>query len=359
MLNWHKMVSLSTARINTQTKRSSILRVGYVRLLDAAPLIVAESLGLFRDAGLSVLLSREAGWASIRDKLAFGELDMAQALSPMPFAMQLGLGVAKTSVITGMVLSCNGNAITLSSRLLEEGIQDGQSLLRFVRKGFRARKLVFGVVSLYSSHHFILCRWLESLGIRPKEDVIIAVLPPEQMVRNLISGNIDGFCVGEPWNSIAVEEGVGWCPATSGQIAKKYPEKVLATTEHFYAYRPDAYEAMVAVLHMACGYCQEPENAKALLRILSKPEYLNCSEKTMAHSLSGRFPLGGGLYDEGEFISFSGEGVNLPDGERARLVLEDLIQFTSATIPPREQTELISRAFRPHIYEQSLFETVR
>jgi ABC-type nitrate/sulfonate/bicarbonate transport system substrate-binding protein len=174
---------------------------------------------LFRQAGLNVELSREVGWATIRDKIAFGNLDIAQALSPMPFAMQLGIGVAPSKVITGMVLNCNGNAITLSQQLHEEGVEDGDRLRRYISSGFRPRKLVLGVVSLYSSHHFLLCRWLEQHQIDPQREVIIAVLPPEQVLRNLMSGNLDGFCVGEPWNSLAVEAGAGWCPATGEQIA--------------------------------------------------------------------------------------------------------------------------------------------
>ena len=348
------MTHLATAKTNTQTKRNSVLKLGYVRLFDAAPLIVAESLGMFREAGLDVMLSREAGWASIRDKLAFGELDMAQAPSPMPFAMQLGLGVAKTSMVTGLVLNCNGNAITLSTRLLEERVCDGESLRRYIKKGYRSRKLVFGVVSLYSSHHFILCRWLETHGLNPNEDVIIAVLPPEQMVRNLASGNIDGFCVGEPWNSIAVEEGVGWCPATSAQIAANYPEKVLATTEHFQVYRPEAYSAAVGVLQRACAYCQETENRDALLKILSRPEYLNCSPKTMEHALSGRFPLGENQFYEGNFIRFSGEGVNVPDSERAGWVLDDLQRYISVDIPKASRKRLIASIFKQSIFEDPL-----
>ena len=351
------MGKLATAKTNKRMKRNSVLKLGYVRLLDAAPLIAAESLGMFREAGLDLMLSREAGWASIRDKLAFGELDMAQALSPLPFAMQLGLGVAKTPVITGMVLNCNGNAITLSDRLLEERVCDGESLRRYIKKGYRSRKLVFGVVSLYSSHHFILCRWLETHGLNPKDDVIIAVLPPEQMVRNLASGNIDGFCVGEPWNSIAVEEGIGWCPATSAQIASAYPEKVLATTEHFYAYRPEAYSVAVGVLQRACDYCQDSANRKALLGILSKPEYLNCAPKTMEHALSGKFPLGQNQFYEGSFIRFSGDGVNTPDPERAGWVLDDLQRYTSADIPKASRNRLISSIFKQSIFEDSLLVT--
>lgn len=346
------MVDRFTNR-SVRTRRTPLLRLGYVRLLDAAPLIVADHLGMFREAGLEVELSREVGWASIRDKLAFGELDVAQALSPMPFVMQLGIGVAKTQVISGMVLNCNGNAITLSAGLREEGVESGESLRRYVKKGYRTRKLVFGVVSKYSSHNFILCRWLEQHGIMPNEDVIISVLPPEQMVRNIAAQNIDGFCVGEPWNSTAIEDGHGWAVATSREISEGYPEKVLATTERFFSYNPEAYLSMIEVLLEACKYCSEPSNHSALLKILSKPDYLNTSPKTLSNSLSGSFPLGYGLHSEGPFVQFYGESVNCPDKERGVSVLEDLCRYA-----PHESLNAITKDFVSKIYRTSIYDQV-
>ncbi|HAV14382.1 MAG TPA: nitrate ABC transporter ATP-binding protein [Opitutae bacterium] len=337
-----------------RTRRATSIRLGYVRLLDAAPLIVAESLGLFADAGLDVELSREVGWATIRDKLAFGELDVAQALSPMPFVMQLGINVAKTEVITGMVLNSNGNAITLSSELRDEGVDDGASLRRYIQSGFHPRKLVLGVVSLSSSHHFMLCRWLEQHGIDPIKDVIISVLPPEQMVRNIASHNLDGFCVGEPWNSLAIEEGLGWSVATSSEIAKGYPEKVLATTERFYSYRPDEYIRMVQVLREACARCSDSVQIPAILKILSSPHYLNCRPETLAHAFSESFPMGHGKTSEGAFIQFSANDVNRPDAERARLVYEDLCRFLPHPNLKAATPKLISRVFRESLYEQAM-----
>jgi ABC-type nitrate/sulfonate/bicarbonate transport system substrate-binding protein len=343
-----------------RTRRSASIRLGYVRLLDAAPLIIADSLGLFRNVGLDVELSREVGWATIRDKLAFGDLDVAQALSPLPFVMQMGINVAKTEVITGMVLSCNGNAITLSKQLLEEGVEDGSSLKRYIKSGFRPRKLVFAVVSHASSHHFILCRWLEQQGICPHKDVIIAVLPPEQMVRNLAAQNIDGFCVGEPWNSLAVEEGIGWCPTTSAEVANGYAEKVLATTERFYAYKGSEYIKMIEVISEACAYCEDADQRKELLNILSKPEYLNCSPKTLSHGLCGSFPKGVGDDYSGQFIRFTGSEVNCPDAKRASLVLEDLLRFMPNAVPTSEvaSKEMISRVYRESIYNQAMHSSV-
>ncbi|MDQ8193876.1 CmpA/NrtA family ABC transporter substrate-binding protein [Coraliomargarita sp. SDUM461004] len=340
------------ANISARTRRSASIKLGYVRLLDAAPLIIADCLGFFREAGVDVNLTREVGWATIRDKLAFGELDVVQALSPLPFVMQMGINVATTEVITGMVLNCNGNAITLSNQLREEGVDDGPSLRRYINTGFNSRKLVIGVVSLASSHHFMLCRWLDSLGINPKQDVIISVLPPDQMVRNLASNNIDGICVGEPWNSLAVEEELGWCVATSEQIAKGYPEKVLATTERFYSYRGEEYIAMIQALRQACEYCDNPNQRIEMLKILSKSKYLNCSPKTLSHAFSTEFPMGYAQTVHGEFIRFSGRDLNCPDLKRAALVYDDLLRFMPHNVS-KLSTDLIPRVFRESIYAQA------
>lgn len=330
------------------------VRLGYVRLLDAAPLIVASSLGMFRQAGLNVELSREAGWATIRDKMAFGDLDVTQALSPLPFAMQLGIGVAPSKVITGMVINCNGNAITLSQQLRDEGVEDGDSLRRYIRSGYRPRKLVLGVVSLYSSHHFTLCRWLEQHQIDPQQDVIIAVLPPEQVLRNLMSGNIDGFCAGEPWNSLAVEAGGGWCPATSEQIVCGYPEKVLATTERFLAERSEEYLRMIEVLHQACALCDSPQQRSGILEILSKPQYLNCAPQALAHAFASAFPMGGGQTAEGPLLRFGGENVNRPEGLRAKQILQDLKRFIPAANVRQLPRDFISRVYREDLYDQAM-----
>ena len=200
----------------------------------------------------------------------------------------------------------------------------------------------------------MLCRWLEQHQSDPHNDVIISVIPPEQMVRNLSSGNIDGFCVGEPWNSLAVEEGIGWCPATSSQISFGYPEKVLATTERFYAYRPDEYLKMIEVLVEACQHCDAAEYRKALLKTLSKPQYLNCQPKTLEHAFSGSFDMGFGSVNSGHFIRFSGEGMNRPDKKRGLQVLKDLARFVpAAEINTQAESKLINSAYREDIFDEA------
>ncbi|WPJ96348.1 CmpA/NrtA family ABC transporter substrate-binding protein [Coraliomargarita algicola] len=347
-----------TPDFSIRTRRNASIKLGYVRLLDAAPLVVADSLGMFREAGLDVELSREVGWATIRDKLAFGELDVAQALSPLPLVMQMGINVSKTEVIAGMVLNCNGNAITLSKQLHEEGVDDGQSLRRYINNGFHPRKLVFGVVSHASSHNFTLCRWLEQHGINPRQDVIISVLPPDQMVRNLAAKNIDGFCVGEPWSSLAIEEELGWCAATSAEISNGYPEKVLATTERFYTYRGEEYIKMIQVLLQACEYCDTKEQRSSMLNILSKSDYLNCSPRTLSHAFSEEFPKGYGQTASGTFIRFSGEKINCPDLERATQVYQDLVRFMPHCADNAINLKSVAGIYRESIYEQAIHSLV-
>ena len=187
------------------------LRLGYVPLTDAAPLIVAAARGLFTRHGLRVKLSREVGWATIRDKLFHGELDAAPVLAPMLWAAQLGLGSPAFPVCTALVLSLNGNAITLSTALRAAGVTDVATLRTEARQRRGERRLTFGVVHPFSSHHLLLRAWLKAGNLEPDRDVRIAIVPPAQMFRNLVAGTIDGYCVGEPWNSVAVAAKAGWC----------------------------------------------------------------------------------------------------------------------------------------------------
>src|SRR6266566_78546 len=162
---------------------------------------MAQELGLFEKHGLKVHLSREPGWATVRDKIIYRELDAAHALAPMVFAASLGLGSVQTDCVSGLVLSLNGNAITLARSLWDAGVRDGGSLARCVRQ--HGKRIVLGVPFLYSSHHFLLRAWLRSHGLAIGPDVLLVVVPPPQMPSNLKAGHLDGYCVGEPWNTVA------------------------------------------------------------------------------------------------------------------------------------------------------------
>jgi ABC-type nitrate/sulfonate/bicarbonate transport system substrate-binding protein len=156
-----------------------------------------------------VKLKRELGWATVRDKINYGELEAAHALAAMPVTTTLGLGSIPCDCLTALVLNLNGNAITLSNDLWKRGVRDGETLRAEIKRSPRAKVLTFGVVFPFSSHRHLLRKWLASHGIDPERDVRIVVVPPPQMAANLKAGHLDGFCVGEPWNSVTVQSRAG------------------------------------------------------------------------------------------------------------------------------------------------------
>lgn len=180
------------------------MRVGF---LDAGPFVAAQELGYFRRQGLRVELRREIGWATIREKIICGELEAAQAPAPMLWPAQFGLGCRPCDVLTAFVVNLHGNALTLSRALWNAGVRDAASLRECAQARLPRAILTFGAVFPFSSHHLLLREWLRSAGLDPDRDVRIVVVPPAQMFRNLVAGTIDGFCAGEPWNSVAVREG--------------------------------------------------------------------------------------------------------------------------------------------------------
>ena len=173
---------------------------------------MAQQLGLFEKHGIEVVLTREVGWATIRDKIIYGELDAAHAPAGMLVAVTAGIGAVKTDCITGLVLNLHGNAITISQKLWQEGVRDGKTLYDLI--SHRRDRLTFGMVYPHSSHAFMLRNWLRSMRIDPDRDIQLVVVPPAQVFANLRAGHLDGYCAGEPWNSLAVMSNAGWIVAT-------------------------------------------------------------------------------------------------------------------------------------------------
>lgn len=291
------------------------IRVGIVSLVDCAPLVAAEHFGLFEKYELPpVVLHRELGWASVRDKLAFGELDAAQTLGAFPLASTFRVGGASEGGgAATMILNTHGNAITLSSCLRDAGVRDMDDFRSYARSLPPARRLVFGIVFSCSSHQFLLRQWLNQVGLNPDKDVRIVVVPPQQMFRNLQAGTLDGFCAGEPWNTLAVKAGLGWCPAISSQLALGHPEKALVCSERFLRHcRPEAVRLTAAVIE-ACRLCDDPKMRRELIPLLAARNRLNCSQEAIAASLLNRFDNGlGERLDAADFHQFSGEAVNAP-----------------------------------------------
>ncbi|MBK1858894.1 CmpA/NrtA family ABC transporter substrate-binding protein [Cerasicoccus arenae] len=271
------------------------MKIGLVRLLDAAPYILAGELGYFQEEGLRVQLHWELGWATIKHKIAYGELDAAHALAPQPLAISVGYDVAARPCRALMVTSRLGNGITLSNNIRERGVSSSDDFRAEVRSMRGQRLYKLGVVSLDSCHYFLLRQWLTSIRLDPDRDVKIVVIPPGQAVRNLRAATLDGFCVGEPWNSLAVREGLGWTVAMSNDLAPNHPEKVLIALESKIADRPDQYEGLIKALKRACQFCSNPENNSRVARQMRRSQVLGTTAQGIEKILRGEYDRGTGL----------------------------------------------------------------
>ncbi|MBK8093773.1 MAG: ABC transporter substrate-binding protein [Verrucomicrobiaceae bacterium] len=313
------------------------VRIGFQPLTDAAPLLVARELELFAKHGVRVELSCEVGWATIREKLLYGQLDAVHAIAGLALAMRLGLSTPPCRVVAPFVFNLHGNAITLSRDLFQRGVRDAASLKKLIRSS-AGRRFTFGTVSRYSSHYFLLRSWLTAGGIDPDRDVRIVVLPPTQMVGNLEAALIDGCCVGEPWNSLAVARGLGFIVATSEQLAPGHPEKVLLTTENFIEHHTGEVQAIIAALREACAFCDAKENRTEVARLLAKTGYYGTHAEALIRSLVGPLDLGTGeSLDVSSFHIFYRREANEPTPERGHWLLDQFI--THGLITPGERAE--------------------
>lgn len=263
------------------------LRIGFIPLSDSAPLFVAQEKGFFTRHGLKVDLVREPSWANIRDKVALGALDAAHMLAPMPLAATLGAGGWKKPQVTAFVLALNGNAVTISSALWDRLVSAEPSLVhsraesanvlrRLINQERKAGKppLTFATVFPYSSHQIQLRYWLAAAGIDPDRDVNLVVVPPPQMTDRLAAGEIDGFCVGDPWNSLAVLRGVGRILISGYEIWNNRMEKVVGANRDWVERNPVQHKAMLMALIEAAEWLDRPENRLEGVEIMARPDYI-------------------------------------------------------------------------------------
>lgn len=275
------------------------LIIGYMPLTDSLPLLVADAHGYFAEQGLQVTLQQEVSWANIRDKLLVGHLDAAQMLAPMLLASHLGLGGLKKPMVTPFAFALNGNAFTISTRLaveldaiagqpvMADAVLAGKTLKQLVeqRRTQQQPPLLFATVYPYSIHNLLLRDWLAASDIDPDLDVILAVLPPSQMVDHLNLGNIDGFFAGAPWNSVAIQKNVGACLLASNDLWHSAPDKVLGMTRDWAEAHPDAVSALIRALDRACLWIDN--NREAAAAVL--PHYIDVSESAARPALTGQF----------------------------------------------------------------------
>ena len=265
----------TTAAIARNGLEKVNLELGFVPLTDCAPLVIAQEKGFFKKHGLEqVTLSREPSWKAISEGVASKRLDAAQMTAGMPLAMTMGMGGKEpVPTVTGLVLSRNGNAITFSKRLYDAGVRSLADFKQAIVQN-PDKTYTLAVVHPSSMHNLMMRHWLASGGIDPDVDVNLTVIPPAQMVATLKAGSIDGYCVGEPWNSHAVQEGLGFVIATDFDIWAGHLEKVLGVREDWANQYPQTHLALVKALLEACEYCDDRRHREELVELLSRPEYV-------------------------------------------------------------------------------------
>ncbi|WP_027613282.1 CmpA/NrtA family ABC transporter substrate-binding protein [Pseudomonas sp. URIL14HWK12:I6] len=292
----------------------SVINLGFMALSDCASVVVAATQGFAQPYGLTINLKRQASWATLRDKLVSGELDVAHSLYGLIYAVHLGIGgVAPSDMAVLMGLNQNGQSLNLSHGLQQLGVTSPEALDRQAHQ--TRAKLTFAQTFPTGTHAMWLYYWLASQGIHPLQDVDSVVVPPPQMVAHLQAGRIDGFCVGEPWAASAVQQDLGFTLATSQSIWPDHPEKVLGCTRAFVEQYPNTARALVmAILEASRFIEQNPENRRSTAQLLSAPEYLDAPLSCIEPRFLGDYADGlGNRWQDPHALRFHGNGeVNLP-----------------------------------------------
>ncbi len=330
------------------------LDLGFIPLTDCAPFAVAQEKGIFAEYGLNVTLSRQPSWNALAESVATGELDAAQMVAGMPLAMTLGMrGKASVPICSAMVLSRNGNAITWSKKIVDDGITTLEQFKDYITHD-PDRVHNFAMVHPASMHNLMLRYWLASGGIDPDWDVSLCVVPPPLMVANLKQGNIDGYCVGEPWNSRAVAEKLGTVVATDLDIWPGHMEKVLGVREDWAEKYPKTHIALVKALLEACEYCDDRRNREEILGYLQKSEYLGEAGEFASAGFFTAYDRGNGSkpVEELKFNQFFLDCCNAPDSVHTLWTLAQMARW-DLTPFPKNWVETIERVNRMDVFSEA------
>ena len=344
------------------------VRIGFIPLVDAAALIVAVDKGFAAAEGLDVTLVREVSWSNVRDKLNIGLFDAAHLLAPVAIASSLGLGHVKVPIVASFNLGLNGNAITVSPALHAAIMSeiDGDpfdpmvtalALSRVVaaRRKSGAEPLTFGMTFPFSTHNYQLRFWMAAGGVDPDEDVHLVVLPPPYMVDSLASGQVDAFCVGAPWNSVAVDLGVGHILHFVSDILVRAAEKVLAVRQSWSENNPQVLTALIRAASRASEFIEQPENRAEAARMLARPERIGVDADVILRTLDGRLKISpdGTMRESSRYLLVGREGAARPEPAQAAWLYAQMVRWGQAAISP-EALRIAREVFRPDLYDAAL-----
>jgi ABC-type nitrate/sulfonate/bicarbonate transport system substrate-binding protein len=344
------------------------LHIGFIPLVDAAVLIVAVDKGFAAAEGLDVTLVREVSWSNVRDKLNIGLFDAAHLLAPVAIASSLGLGHVKVPIVAPFNLGLNGNAITVSPALHAaitseiagdpfDPMVTAQALSRVVaaRRKRGAEPLTFGMTFPFSTHNYQLRFWMAAGGVDPDEDVHLVVLPPPFMVDSLANGQVDAFCVGAPWNSVAVDLGLGHILHFASDILVRAAEKVLAFRQSWSEKNPQVVAALIRAAFRAAEFIGQPQNRAEAAHILAQPERVGVEAGVILRTLDGRLKISpdGTMRESNRYWLVGREGAARPDPVQAAWLYAQMVRWGQASISP-DALKVAMAVFRPDIHDAVL-----
>lgn len=341
------------------------LTIGFLPLVDACLPILAQEHGFAEEEGVALTFKRDISWATVLDRLLYGHTDAAHMLAPLAIATTLGRGRPAHPLSAPFVLGLNGNAITVSRQLAEQldlppGLGDPVAIGSQLKRIAAARKaagnpLRFGVVHRYSSHNYMLRYWLAACGIAPDDMVEAVTVPPPFTAEALANGEIDGTCVGEPWNSIAVQRGVGRIVLATSQIWRRGVEKVLGMHEHLLEEKRPEVEALIRAMRKAGAHFVDPANWEANAAILAQPDYLDAPAPLVLGAISDHLVLdqGGTSHHFPDFMFQYSEAANFPWVSQAQWIYTQLARWDRTGINAQEAAKAAG-VFRPDVYRSAL-----
>ena len=293
------------------------VKIGFIPLTDCASVVMASVLGIDKKYGVTIIPTKEASWAGVRDKLVNGELDFAHVLYGLVYGVHLGTAGPKKDMAVLMTINNNGQAITLSKSLADKGAVDGPGLAKLMAK--EKREYTFAQTFPTGTHAMWLYYWLAAHGINPMTDAKVITVPPPQMVANMRIGNMDGYCVGEPWGHRAIIDGIGVTAITTQDIWKDHPEKVLGTTAEFTQKYPNTARAVTAAILETSQWIDAGlANKNRMAETIAGKAYVNTSVDAINQRILGRYQNGmsgsfAKTWDDPNHMKFFNDGaVNFP-----------------------------------------------
>ena len=343
------------------------LRIGFIPLVDAAALIVAVDKGFAAAEGLDITLVREVSWSNVRDKLNIGLFDAAHLLAPVAIASSLGLAQVRVPIVAPFNLAINGNAITVNNALhaaikgeLDGDASDPLATAKALARVIAARRkrgedqLTIGMTFPFSTHNYQLRFWMAEGGVDPDEDVRLVVLPPPYMVDSIVNGQVDAFCVGAPWNSIAVDLGIAHILHFGSDILARAAEKVLAVREPWANDNPQIVAKLVRAHQRAADFIESPEHRQEASVILSRPDRIGVDPEVILRTLTGRLKVSpdGTVRESSRYLLVGCEGAGRPDPVQAAWLYAQMVRWGQAPL----NTELLQaamRVFEPGLYDKA------